>query len=85
MSKPSLVSGLNDILPQLKKGAPVAYNPSAYERLDLKVDGRQALCMEVQKKWKHLFAIYDDRYLLDRRSSPGLGPNWVQRCQSRIP
>jgi hypothetical protein len=40
-SKPSPASDLNDILPQLKKGAPVAYNPSAYEQLDLKIDERK--------------------------------------------
>ena len=51
-------SGLPEIVPMIKKGALVAADPNNFEDLDLAEDEKEALRMEVVKKWKHPFALY---------------------------
>jgi hypothetical protein len=51
-------SGLDDIIPQLKKGAMIAQDPANYENLDLEEDEKEALRIEVTRKWKHPKALY---------------------------
>lgn len=51
-------NGLTDIIPQLKKGALVAQDPTNYENLDLTDEEKQALRQEVTHKWKHPMALY---------------------------
>lgn len=50
--------GLADALSLLKKGALVAQDPGNYENLDLAEDEKEALRVEVTRKWKHPFKLY---------------------------
>lgn len=50
--------GLQDQLPLLKKGALVAQDPGNYENLDLSESEKNALRIEVTRKWKHPVTLY---------------------------
>ena len=51
--------GLNDIIPDLKKGALIAQNPAGFDSLEeLAEDERAALRTEVLHKWKHTAQLY---------------------------
>lgn len=50
---------MNDILPDLKKGALVAQNPAGFDELEeLEPDEKEALRKEVLNKWVHPWQLY---------------------------
>lgn len=50
---------LNDILPELKKGALVAQRPGEFESIEeLTPEERQFLREEVTQRWKHPWGLY---------------------------
>lgn len=49
---------LTHIIPELKRGALIAQDPSGFEDIDLTEDEKQALRIEANKKWRHPFALY---------------------------
>ena len=51
-------TGLTAETELLKKGALVAQNPTAYETMDLAEDEKEALRIEVTKKWAHPLKLY---------------------------
>jgi hypothetical protein len=51
-------NNLVDALPRLKKGALIAQDPSAYEEVELDDDERDAIRLEVLRKWKQPNALY---------------------------
>lgn len=52
-------TGMNDQVEMLKKGALVAQNPAGYESMtDLSEEERDALRVEVTKKWSHPMKLY---------------------------
>ncbi|EXJ94954.1 hypothetical protein A1O1_00072 [Capronia coronata CBS 617.96] len=51
-------NNLTDIIPMLRKGALVAQDPANYESLDLEEDEKEALRIEVTRKWKHPLSLY---------------------------
>lgn len=50
--------GLQEHTALLKKGALVAQDPANYENLDLSEDEKNALRIEVTRKWKHTTTLY---------------------------
>lgn len=50
--------GLQEHTALLKKGALVAQDPANYENLDLSEDEKNALRIEVTRKWKHPTTLY---------------------------
>jgi hypothetical protein len=51
--------GLDDIIPDLKKGALVAQDPARYDELEeLDHDEKAALRLEILHKWKHPIQLY---------------------------
>lgn len=50
--------GLNEHVNLLKKGALVAQDPGNYENMDLEEDEKEALRIEVTRKWKHPMLLY---------------------------
>lgn len=51
--------GLNDIIPELKKGALVAQSPADFDRLDeITQEEKDELRFEVLHKWKHPAKLY---------------------------
>lgn len=50
--------GLTEHVHLLKKGALVAQDPGNYENMDLEGDEKEALRIEVTRKWKHPVLLY---------------------------
>lgn len=51
-------NGLSHAASNIKKGALVAQNPTDFENLDLEEDEKQALRIEITKRWRHPFPLY---------------------------